>query len=308
MPASRGHGETFHPSFCVADNIPGVKDHVRTEGVAFMRDLKGKTVLVTGAAGGLGRELALCGAREGALPLLVDIKPQGLEETGGLLRSLGIEYRSYVANVSSPEEVGALAQKVGGEFGGLDILINNAGVFIWADFVDTTAEDWAWVMGVNLWSPIHTICAFLPGMIARGKGHIVNVASLGGLVTMPTLSAYSTSKFGLVGLTETLQHELEPLGISVTLVCPGNIRTPIIDHVVVRGYDREKLARVSFGLMPRMAPDRAASIIMRGVKKGRHLIVLTPTAHFMHAFRRLSPALYRMTLGRMMYRVYQLMR
>ncbi len=216
-----------------------------------MRDLRGKTVLVTGAASGLGRELALCAGKEGAVLLLADIDPQGVKETSGLLRRTGVESREYVVDVSDSSQVKAVAEAVLGEFGGLDVLINNAGVFVWADFIDTTPEDWEWVMGVNLWGPILTIRAFLPGMIERGSGHIVNIASLGGLVTMPTLSAYSTAKFGLVGLTETLQHELEPLGISVTLVCPGNIRTPVIDRVVVRGYDRAKLARASFGLMPR---------------------------------------------------------
>ena len=125
---------------------------------------------------------------------------------------------------------------------------------------------------------------------------------------MPTLSGYSTTKFGLVGLTETLQHELEPHGIGVTLVCPGNVRTPIVDNIRVRGYDREKLTKMSYGLMPRMAPGKAAAIILRGMKKGRAMIILTPLARFMYLVKRLSPNLYRVMLGKPMQKVYERMR
>jgi NAD(P)-dependent dehydrogenase (short-subunit alcohol dehydrogenase family) len=273
-----------------------------------MRDLNGKTVLITGAAGGLGRALALASAREGAVVLLCDVNGAGLEEIRGLLRSTGAECRSYVADISDHVAVAEMAAEIRHEFGGLDVLVNNAAVFVWADFADTTLDDWDWLMGVNLWGPILTTNAFLPGMMERNSGHIVNVASLGGLVTMPTLSGYSTTKFGLVGLTETLQHELEPHGINVTLVCPGNIRTPIIERIIVRGYDREKLIRMSYGAMPRMAPERAASIILKGVKRDKAMIILTPSAHTMYFIKRLSSNLYRVMLGRPMYRIYQRMR
>ncbi|MDY6796241.1 MAG: SDR family NAD(P)-dependent oxidoreductase [Actinomycetota bacterium] len=273
-----------------------------------MRDLRGKTVLITGAASGIGRELALASAREGAIVLLVDVDAGGLKELERLLRAAGTENRSYLADISDREVVRGLAGKVYGEFEGLDILINNAGVFVWADFADTTLEDWEWLMRVNLWGPILTIKAFLPKMIDRGRGHIVNLASLGGLVTMPTLSGYSTTKFGLVGLTETLQHELEPHNIAVTLVCPGNIRTPIVDHIVVRGYDREKLIRVSYGIIPRLAPDRAANRILKGIKKDKAMVTLTPSAHIMWYIKRISPGLYRVMLGRPIRKIYDRMR
>lgn len=160
-----------------------------------------------------------------------------------MLDRLGTENRRYVVDISVRDQVGAMAAEVEGEFGGLDVLINNAGVFVWADFADTT-----------------------------------------------------------------LQHELEPHNINVTLVCPGNIRTPIIDHIVVRGYDRDRLTRLSFGMMPRMAPDKAADIILRGMKKDRALIILTPSAHLMYLVKRLSNNLYRVMLGRSMRWIYERMR
>jgi NAD(P)-dependent dehydrogenase (short-subunit alcohol dehydrogenase family) len=280
----------------------------RPKGGKPVRNLQGKTALVTGAASGIGRELAFALARERAIVLLADIDESGLAETLTMLNEMGAESRSYVVDVSDREQVGAMAAKVRGEFGGLDVLVNNAGVFVWSDVADTILEDWEWMMGVNLWGPILTINALLPGMIERRSGHIVNVASLGGLVTMPTVGAYSTTKFGLVGLTETLQHELGPLGIAVTLVCPGNIRTPIVDHIKVRGYDREKLTKMSYGVMPRMAADKAASKILEGIKRERALVVLTPSAHIMWYVKRLSPRLYRVMLGNPMRKVYERMR
>lgn len=265
-------------------------------------------MLITGAASGIGRELALAIARERAILLLADIDKRGLIDLAGVLDGMGAENVSYAVDISDREQVAAMAETVREEFGGLDVLVNNAGVFVWADFADTTLEDWKWLMGVNLWGPILAIKAFLPGMIERKRGQIVNIASSGGLVTMPTLSGYSTTKFGLVGLTETLQHELQPYGIEVTLVCPGNIRTPIVDNMQVRGYDRDKLTKMSYGLMPRMAPEKAAAIILRGLKKGRAMIILTPLARLMYLIKRLSPNLYRVILGRPMQKVYEHMR
>lgn len=273
-----------------------------------MRDVRGKTVLVTGAASGLGRELALSAGREGAVSILVDINPDGLRMTFELLRRMGAGSRQYMVDVSDAVQVESIAEAVRDGFGRLDVLINDAGVFVWADFMDPTPEDWGWPRRVNLWVPILTIHAFLPGMIERRSGHIVNVSSAGGLVTMSTLSACSTAKLGLVGPTETQQHELRPLGISVTRVCPGNIRTPIGDHVLVRGYDRDKLARLAFGLMPRMAPDKAAATVIRGVKKDRSMIILTPTSRLIYALNKLSPGLCMVMRGRPMCDLYWRMR
>lgn len=273
-----------------------------------MKSVDGKRALITGAASGIGRELALAFAREGALTLLVDIDGEGLDETSALVAGTGSDSRSYVADVSSRDQVDAIAGRVEMEFGGLDILVNNAGVFIWADIADTAIEDWEWILGVNLWGPILTVNAFLPGMLERRSGHIVNVASLGGLITMPTLGAYSTSKFGLVGFTETLQHEMKPLGIAVTLVCPGNTRTPITGHIRVRGYDRDKLIRMSFDRMPRMPAERAAGLILEGIKREKGMLILTPLAHILYGMKRTAPWLLRSLMTGPVLRVYERMR
>lgn len=248
-------------------------------------------MLVTGAASGIGRQAALAFAREGSILLLADINE--LEQVAREVRGLGAQCKTYALDVSSLEQAQRVAEQVTSEFGGLDVLVNNAGVFVWADFLDTTIEDWEWTMGVNLWGPIYTMRAFLPGMIERRGGHIVNIASGGGLATLPCLSSYCATKFALVGLSETIQHEVADHNIVVTTICPGSTRTPIIDHIQVRGLDRKKLEKFVFPLANRFSAERTGMIIVDAVKRDRHLVVTTAQMKAMVYIRRISPALYR---------------
>jgi NAD(P)-dependent dehydrogenase (short-subunit alcohol dehydrogenase family) len=259
-------------------------------------EIRGKTVLVTGAASGIGRETALAFARESAVLLLADIDAGGMAEVRQEVERIGAACRTYVADVSSAESVSEMAKSITSEFGGLDVLVNNAGVFVWGDFIDTTIEDWQWLMGVNLWGPIHTMRAFLPGMIERGGGHLVNVASGGGLVTLPALSGYCATKFALVGLSEALWQEVRDRGISVTTVCPGSTRTPIINNIRVRGLDRDKLTRVIFPVANRYPADRVGAAIVDAVKRDRAFVVLSANIKFMWWVKRLSPSLHRVMI------------
>lgn len=258
-----------------------------------MKELVGKTVLVTGAASGIGRETALAFAREGAVLLLADIDSPGLDEVSRTLACMGAVSRKFVMDVADVNEVERVASLVRGEFGALDVLVNNAGVFVWADFADTTLEDWEWLLGVNLWGPINTLKAFLPGMIEKKSGHVVNVASAGGLVTLPALSAYCTSKFAVVGLTEALGQEVREHGIAVTTICPGSTKTPIIKNIRVRGLDREKLEKKVFPLANRYPAEKAAARIVEAVKRERPFVLMTATMRMLYLVKRISPALYR---------------
>lgn len=258
-----------------------------------MKNLKLSTVLVTGAASGIGRETALAFGRRGAVLLLADVDEQGLREVSRALDGVGAVSERYLVDVSSFEEVERLSRAVREQFGVPDVLVNNAGVFIWADFADTTLEDWEWLLGVNLWGPINMLNAFLPGMIERKSGHIVNVASAGGLVTLPALSAYCTSKFALVGLTEALYQEVRGQGIAVTTICPGSTRTPIIRNIRVRGLDREKLEKKVFPVANRYPASMAAARIVDAVERERPFVLMTATMWALFLLKRISPAIYR---------------
>jgi len=171
--------------------------------------------------------------------------------------------------------------------------MNNAGVGLGAKFLDSTLEDWNWIIGVNLMGVIHGCHFFLPAMVRRGAGgHVVNVSSAAGFFASPQLSAYCTTKFGVLGLTEALREELAPHGIGVTAVCPGLINTPIIRSSVLRGAEataeaRERIVRVyerrNYG------PERVAENILRAVQRNRTIAPITPEAWAMYLIKRLSP-------------------
>jgi len=261
-----------------------------------MVDLKNKRVLVTGAASGIGRSTAAAFAGEGCRLILVDINREGLDSIEEELRSTGIDCRSYLVDVSSSEQVRNMASAIEGDLGGVDVLVNVAGVGVVGEVVDTTVEDWEWVIGVNLWGPINTISALLPGMIERENGHILNVASLGGLVSHGLLPAYCTTKFGLVGLSEALYQEVREHNVHVTAFCPGFTDTPIMEHSVMRGYSRDKINRNAGLLMKSpvtMSTDRTGDLIVRAVKKQQPLVVTTVFAKFLAVLHRLSPGLLR---------------
>ena len=261
-----------------------------------MVKLRGKRVLITGAASGIGRSAAVAFAGEGCRLILVDIDREGLDSIEEELRSTGVNCRSYLVDVSSHEQVGEMASAIEGDLGGVDVLVNVAGVAVIGEMVDTTVEDWEWVMGVNLWGPINTISALLPGMIERENGHILNVASLGGLVSHALLLAYCTTKFALVGLSEALYQQVREHNVHVTAFCPGIIRTPISEHMKLRGYSSDKVNRWIGILMKSpvtMSADRTGDLIVRAVKKQQPLVVTTVLGKFMAALHRLSPGLVR---------------
>jgi NAD(P)-dependent dehydrogenase (short-subunit alcohol dehydrogenase family) len=262
-----------------------------------MKDLNGRTVLVTGAAGGIGLATAMAFAREGARLVLVDVDGDRLEEAEAELLALGTECRTYTVDVSSEEQVRDLAARTEVAFGGLDVLVNVAGVAIGGDIADTTVDDWRWIMGVNLWGPINAIGAFLPGMLERGSGHVVNIASAGGLVAVPGLGAYCTTKFALVGLSEALYQEARERNVSVTVVCPGLTNTGMYERIRYRGVSREKAVRLFARIVSRCMPaEKTGELIVRAVQRDRFLLVTTAHGRLGYLAKRLSPGLTRLVL------------
>ena len=202
-----------------------------------MTSFAGKIAVVTGGGSGIGRALALGLAREGARVVVADVDEAAAAETVRLVAATGSDGLAVRANVAERADVESLADRVFQRYGAVHVLCNNAGVVVHGGLEAATWEDWQWVLGVNLWGVVHGLLAFLPRMIARGEGgHVVNTASMAGLIASQGLGVYNTSKYAVVGLSETLAKDLRPHGIGVTVVCPMGVDTRI------RAADRNRPA------------------------------------------------------------------
>jgi NAD(P)-dependent dehydrogenase (short-subunit alcohol dehydrogenase family) len=198
-----------------------------------MKEFKGRTAVVTGAASGIGRGLAERFAAEGMNVVLADVEPGALEAVEREMRNGGAEVFAVRTDVSKAEDVQSLAEKTLKRFGGVHIVCNNAGVAATQLGWEESLEDWRWVLGVNLWGVINGVRTFAPIMLERGEeGHIVNTASVAGLIVGGGASAYTTSKYAVVGLTEGLYYEMQLTSggrIAVSLLCPAATDTRIMD-------------------------------------------------------------------------------
>ena len=265
-------------------------------------DLRGKTALVTGAASGIGRETARALAREGARLVLCDVNEAALADVA---RSLGEDdvLMTKVVDVSNRDAMRAFADEVHSTLDGVDVLVNNAGVGLSGGMLDTTLEDWDWILGINLMGVIHGCHFFVPRMVSRGRGgHVVNVSSTLGFVGAPDVIGYCTTKFGVFGLSECLRSELAPHGIGVSTICPGVIATSIIKTMRVRGRgDVEKeRAKVDALFQKRSyGPEKVAAAIMRAVKKGEEVVPVAPEAWTLYFMKRFAPKLGE-SLGRLL--------
>jgi NAD(P)-dependent dehydrogenase (short-subunit alcohol dehydrogenase family) len=196
-----------------------------------MDALDGKVAVVTGAASGIGRGLAQRFAAEGMRLALADIEADPLEAVASDLRGGGVEVITVVTDVSDGDQVDALGDAVMQAYGGVHVVCNNAGVGGGGLMQDLTTADWQWVLGVNLWGVIHGMRVFLPRLLAQGEGHIVNTASLAGLVATPFMGPYNASKFAVVAISETTFQELRLTGsdVGISVLCPGWVRTRIAE-------------------------------------------------------------------------------
>ena len=200
----------------------------------------GKAVVITGAGSGIGRAAALQCAAKGSRLLLTDINQPALDETVALIAgSNGTVEHHEALDISDELAVAAFARRASSAAGGVDIVMNVAGISTWGRIQDLDAAHWRGCVEVDLMGPIHVMSSFVPAMIEAGNGgHIVNVSSAAGLFGLPLHAPYSAAKFGLRGVSEVLRFDLEQHGIGVTLVCPGAVDTPLVDTVKIVGVDR----------------------------------------------------------------------
>jgi NAD(P)-dependent dehydrogenase (short-subunit alcohol dehydrogenase family) len=193
-------------------------------------NFKDRVAVVTGGASGIGRALAVAFSREGARVVLADLDEPGMAEVAQTIKSGGGQAVAVRTDVSDLSQVQALADKAWQAFGAVHILCNNAGVAASGGLEEATLKDWQWLIGVNLWGVIHGLLAFLPRMIAQKQGgHIVNTASMAGLIATQGLGVYNTTKYAVVGLSETLVKDLKPYWIGVSVLCPMGVETRILD-------------------------------------------------------------------------------
>ncbi len=233
--------------------------------------------VVTGGASGIGRALAEGLAAEGAAVVVADVDEAGLPETVKRIEARGGRALAVRTDVSDRAQVQALADRAFSALGRVHVLCNNAGVAIWGGLETATHRDWAWTLGVNLWGVIHGLEAFLPRMIAqRDGGHVVNTASMAGLIASQGLGVYNTSKYAVVGLSETLVKDLRPYGIGVSVLCPMGVATQI------RASERnrpatlrnEKPASTPVDLIGRtLDPDTVAAMTIAAIKDNRLYVI-----------------------------------
>ncbi|WP_339635586.1 glucose 1-dehydrogenase [uncultured Sneathiella sp.] len=205
-----------------------------------MRGLTGKHVIVTGSGSGIGREIALRFAEEGAKVALFDVNSDGVSETRRLIDEAGGQGAAYVVDITDREAVDTAVQEVE-EAGPVDVLVNNAGWDKMANFLDTDADLWKKIIDINLYGPLYMHHAVLPGMVKNGGGRVINISSDAGRVGSSGEAVYSACKGGIISFTKTVARELARKGIQLNAVCPGPTDTPLFAEVA-SGAGAEKIA------------------------------------------------------------------
>lgn len=238
------------------------------------------TVLITGASQGIGKATALLFAQNGYDTILAARRDEPLVQVAQEVQNLGRTALSVSCDVKDPQQVNALVDKALAQYGNIDVLVNNAGIYISGPVEHFSLEDWHQAIDTNLWGYIHTIHALLPHMLARGSGTIVNLASIGGKVPIPYLVPYCTTKFAVNGLTEAMHSELKPKGIHVCGIYPNVIRSSLMERAIFRGKDeedaqarRQQLEQViSVPVVEK--PEDVAKAVWDGVKNQRAEILV----------------------------------
>jgi NAD(P)-dependent dehydrogenase (short-subunit alcohol dehydrogenase family) len=255
-----------------------------------MKEFKDKVAVITGAASGIGRALADRCVQEGMKVVLADVELEPLAKTEASLKAAGATVLAVRTDVSQVRDVEALAQKTLEAFGAVHLLCNNAGVGTEAAIWESSLAEWEWVVGVNLWGVIHGVRVFVPLLLAQDtECHIVNTASMAGLISGPGLGAYKVTKHGVVTLSETLYHELAERGarVKVSVLCPGIVNTRIMESARNRPVDlptTEPLSSASGArwealrqLVPAgMPPAQVADVVFEALRKDQFYILTHP--------------------------------
>ena len=248
---------------------------------------KNKVAIVTGGASGIGRAICESMGRQGARVVVSDINREGANRVAeGILEQGGKAQASHL-DVTREEEIRRLIDRTAAEHGRLDYMFNNAGIAIQGEVRDMEKEHWDRIININLLGALHGTVAAYARMVEQGFGHIVNTASVLGLVSIPTNCLYVTTKHAIVGLSTSLRAEGAALGVKVSVICPGFVQTGLYDAATIRKADNEEFyAQVSF---KRMDVTKAAQEILKGVERNKGIIVFPFHARFMWWLQRIHP-------------------
>jgi NAD(P)-dependent dehydrogenase (short-subunit alcohol dehydrogenase family) len=253
-----------------------------------MNELTGKVAAVTGAASGLGRAMALAFAAEGMHVALADVDEAGLSATRSEVARLNVRSVAMRVDVSKGAEVEAFAERTAAALGAVHVVCNNAGVALTGAVWEHTEAEWQWILGVNLWGVVHGVRAFAPRLIAQNEGHIVNTASVAGLISPPGMGAYCVSKHAVVALSESLHHDLRERGcaVGVSVLCPAYVPTGIAESERNKPKDlsltksKERLAKeavlrkaVAAG---KLSANDVARAVVAAVKQDRFYVLTHP--------------------------------
>ncbi len=262
-----------------------------------MNPFGGKVAIVTGGASGLGRALGDGLAERGATVILADVNTEGVKEAAARMTNSGHSVKAESVDVTDFEAVKRLVDDAIQAHGRLDYLFNNAGILIFGEARDCSIDDWRSVINLDFYGVVNGIVAAYPVMVDQGFGHIINIASVEGLAPFPAMASYVASKHGVVGLSNALRAEAADLGVQVSVVCPGYVRTRIIQTSKMVRIDREKILGALMDSMG-VSPEKCASKILHGVARNKAMIVIAWWAKTLWILQRISPGLiqYLMTL------------
>lgn len=268
-----------------------------------MGSFNGKITVITGAASGIGRELALQMSREGAVIVAADYDKKNLDETVKMVKASGGEAFGYKLDISDSRQVVKFAADVKKKHGAIDILVNNAGVTLFGKFDELTIKDMEWIMNINYWGAVYMTKAFLKDIKEKPGSYLVNVASIFGVIGTGNQTSYCATKFGLRGFTEALQDELHAFPVKIISVIPGGIKTNIArnarfikDGAVMK--DTEKLAK-RFDKISRTTASQAAAAIIDGMKKKKQRVLIGSDARLLDRLQRYLPVKYNRVIAKL---------
>jgi NAD(P)-dependent dehydrogenase (short-subunit alcohol dehydrogenase family) len=264
-----------------------------------VKDFSGRVAAITGAGSGMGRALARELANRGSHLALSDIDDVGLAETVMQCEGAGVKVTSRHLDVADRDSMYAWADQVVEDHGKVNLIFNNAGVALGATIEAMSYEDFEWLMNINFWGVVYGTKAFLPHLKASGEGHIVNVSSVFGLISIPSQSAYNAAKFAVRGFTDALRIELtvEDCGVSCTTIHPGGVKTNIarnarMDNSVASLTGGVERARNEFDKVALTSPEKAAHQILAAVERDRRRALIGPDAKAIDFVSRLPAGLY----------------